>query len=47
VKHLIEAHQGEVLVESESGEGSTFTFILPMNLSQDGEEEGSDSEQSS
>jgi len=47
VKHLIEAHQGEVSVESESGEGSTFTFILPMKLSQDGEEEGSDSEQSS
>ncbi len=30
VKSLIEAHQGEVGVESERGEGATFWFTLPM-----------------
>jgi signal transduction histidine kinase len=29
VKHIIEAHGGEVRVESEVGEGSTFTILLP------------------
>jgi two-component system phosphate regulon sensor histidine kinase PhoR len=35
VKHLVEAHQGEVSVSSKTGEGSTFTFVLPTNLSLD------------
>jgi two-component system phosphate regulon sensor histidine kinase PhoR len=33
VKHLVEAHRGEVSVESEQGDGSTFTFVLPSDLS--------------
>jgi PAS domain S-box-containing protein len=33
VKHLVEAHHGEVSVESKLGEGSTFTFVLPKDLS--------------
>ena len=33
VKHLVEAHQGEVSVASRVGEGSTFTVVLPTNLS--------------
>ena len=35
VKHLVEAHKGEVSVESELGAGSTFTFVLPRGLSRD------------
>ena len=35
VKHLVEAHEGEVKVESEVGAGSTFTFILPKRPSAD------------
>jgi PAS/PAC sensor signal transduction histidine kinase (EC 2.7.3.-) len=30
VKHLVEAHGGEIWVESELGKGSTFTFALPQ-----------------
>ncbi len=30
VKHLVEAHHGEIKVESKVGEGSTFTFVLPI-----------------
>jgi two-component system phosphate regulon sensor histidine kinase PhoR len=33
VKHLVEAHKGQVSVESKVGEGSTFTFVLPIHLS--------------
>jgi two-component system phosphate regulon sensor histidine kinase PhoR len=30
VKKIIEIHQGDVYVESEKGEGSTFTIKLPL-----------------
>lgn len=33
VKHLVEAHQGEIMVESELGKGSTFTVKLQKVLS--------------
>ena len=29
VKHIITAHRGRVWVESETGSGSTFSFVLP------------------
>jgi PAS domain S-box-containing protein len=41
VKHLIEAHRGEVTVESIVGQGSTFTFVLPKHLPLDEEDEQS------
>jgi PAS domain S-box-containing protein len=38
VKHLVEAHHGEVTVASNPGEGSTFTFVIPTDLSMEEEE---------
>jgi signal transduction histidine kinase len=29
VKHIVDAHRGEILIESELGKGSTFTILLP------------------
>lgn len=31
VKHIVEAHQGQILVESIQGEGSRFTLLLPIS----------------
>jgi signal transduction histidine kinase len=29
-RHIIEAHDGEIRVKSEPGQGSTFTILLPL-----------------
>ncbi|HYH46601.1 MAG TPA: ATP-binding protein, partial [Thermoanaerobaculia bacterium] len=30
VQHIVQAHGGQVTVESRSGEGSTFSILLPI-----------------
>jgi len=30
VKHIVDAHAGKVIVDSEPGKGSTFTILLPL-----------------
>ncbi|MEP6715363.1 MAG: ATP-binding protein [Terriglobia bacterium] len=39
VKHLVRAHGGEVRVESQSGNGSTFFFTMPVELAEIGSPE--------
>jgi signal transduction histidine kinase len=39
VKSLVEAHNGEITVQSEDGVGSTFTMKLPLQSSEDIEAE--------
>ncbi len=39
-RYVIEAHQGEIWVESQLGEGATFSFILPVNLRDNRHKEG-------
>lgn len=34
VRHIAEAHGGKVLVNSEPGQGSTFTLVLPINAAE-------------
>jgi signal transduction histidine kinase len=31
-KRLVQAHRGKVWVDSEVGRGSSFSFLLPMNV---------------
>ena len=35
VKHIVQAHGGEVRAESELGKGTTFFFTLPQEKSAD------------
>jgi two-component system phosphate regulon sensor histidine kinase PhoR len=35
VRHLVELHSGELLIESELDQGSTFSFTLPLTPSDD------------
>jgi signal transduction histidine kinase len=37
-KSMVELHGGQILVESEEGRGSTFTFLLPIEDAENSEE---------
>lgn len=37
-KSMVELHGGQILVESEEGKGSTFTFLLPVEDAEKSEE---------
>jgi len=38
-KRIIEAHGGTISVDSQVGEGTTFTLVIPINPIKNGEEE--------
>ncbi|GJQ63344.1 MAG: hypothetical protein SCALA702_23970 [Melioribacteraceae bacterium] len=32
VKHIVDAHRGEIVIDSEPGKGTNFTIVLPLNV---------------
>ncbi|MFZ2412351.1 MAG: PAS domain S-box protein, partial [Candidatus Methanoperedens sp.] len=40
-KQLVELHGGKIMIESKYGEGSTFTFLIPLIAKKGGENKGS------